>query len=89
MSFKLKPALKFPRCLVCDRVLFLRTISGRKKKNITCPKCGLGYTRAAIKDADPERWERIRTRSLYEIKVDSRGRKVLYHGGLGSRRVAS
>ena len=86
-KFKLKPSLKFPRCLVDDKVLWLRDSFGRAKKVVTCSKCGISYSRTAIKDADPERWERTRKRTLYKIKKDQNGRLILQHYGLGSRRI--
>ncbi len=86
---QLKKPLYFPRCLVDDVILFLRTPWGKKKKVVTCSKCGLIYARTAIKDADPERWNRTRERKLFEIWVDGNGRKIMYHQGLGSRRIAN
>ncbi len=82
---KLKKPLYFPRCLIDDTVLWLRTPLGKKKKVIRCPKCSIEYSRTAIKDANPERWNRVRKRSLYIVKTDSNGRLVLYHKGLGGR----
>ena len=86
---QLKKPLYFPRCLVDDVILFLRTPLGTKKKNITCSKCGIIYSRTAIKDADPKRWERTRERRLFNIYVDGNGRRILQHQGLGSRRIAN
>ena len=86
-SETLKRPLYFPRCLIDDTVLWLRTSSGAEKKIIQCTKCGIQYSRTAIKDADPETWNRVRERSLYEVKTDSNGRLILYHHGLGSRRI--
>ena len=85
---QLKKPLYFPRCLVDDRVLWLRGKFGRAKKNVTCPKCGLMYARSAIKDADPVRWERTRERKLFKIHEDGNGRLIMFHQGLGSRRIA-
>ena len=83
----LKRPLYFPRCLIDSTVLWMRTSLGKKKKIIKCTKCGLQYARTAIKDADPERWNRTRNRNLYQVKTDSNGRVILYHQGLGSRRI--
>ncbi len=72
-----------------SRILLLRTSVGHKKKNVTCPKCSVVYARATIKDADPRRWKDIRQNHLFTIHQDSNGRKILYHQGLGSRRIAA
>ena len=85
----LKQPLYFPRCLVDDVILFLRTPWGKKKKVVSCPKCGIMYARSAIKDSDPQRWNRTRERNLYDIHQDHNGRKILHHQGLGSRRIAN
>ena len=77
--------LYFPRCLVCDTMLMLRTVLGKKKKVVTCPKCTMIYSRSMIKDANPERWNRVRERSLYELWTDSHGRLIMHHTGLGGR----
>ncbi len=87
LQSRLKKPLYFPRCLVDDVMLFLRTPWGTIKKNITCPKCGIEYARSTIKDADPRRWNDVRQNKLFTVHQDSNYRKVLYHQGLGSRRV--
>ena len=88
-QYLLKEPMYFPRCLVDGRILLMRTPIGRKKKNITCPKCNVEYARTAIKDADPRRWKDTRQNNLFDIKQDHNDRKILYHQGLGSRRIVS
>ena len=88
-KYLLKDPLYFPRCLVDSRILLLRTPVGRKKKNVTCTKCSIKYARATIKDADPRRWNDTRRNNLFTIHQDSNGRKIIYHQGLGSRRVVA
>ena len=84
----LKKPLYFPRCLVDDRVLWMRDKFGRAKKVVTCPKCGIMYSRTTIKDADPERWNLIRKHKSYQVKRDHNNRVVLYPKSLGKRVTA-
>ncbi len=85
----LKYSLYFPRCLIDGVLRLFRSPWGKKKNVITCSKCGIMYSRAAIKDADPKRWERVRERELFKVWVDGNGRRILQHQGLGSRRIAN
>ena len=78
----------FPRCLVDDRVLWFRDGRGNIKKTVTCPKCGIMYSRTTIKDADPERWNLIRKHKSYQVKRDHNDRIILYPKLLGKRVTA-
>ena len=40
------------------------------------------YNRAAIKDANPERWDEIRKQKLYMAKRDYNNRIIIYPQGL-------
>ncbi len=73
-----KRSFLFPRCLVCSRIVWFRDSRGHQKKTIQCPKCGVQYNRAAIRDASPARWNAIRLGSLYKVKIDRIGRPILY-----------
>ncbi len=59
-------------------MLFFRSWRGKKKKTITCSKCGISYNRATIKDAHRERWNTVRAKELYRTKRDSNSRIILY-----------
>jgi hypothetical protein len=86
-SYEMKPVIRWPRCLLCDRVLHLRRWFGKRKKYVECA-CSVTYAKAAILDADPVIWEKKRNDKTFELRLATSGRVYLSGmGGLGSRRV--
>lgn len=82
----LKRPLYFPRCFVCDSILWLRDFLGRKKEVVVC-RCGARYNRTFIKDADPDAWERVRLTGEFYITKGPLGEpQVFLRSGVGSRR---
>jgi hypothetical protein len=83
----MKPIIRMPRCLLCDRTLHLRRWFGKRKKYVEC-KCSVNYAKATILDADPILWEKKRNDKTFKVRVTTSGKVYLSGlGGLGSRRV--